>query len=64
MNEYYIKTIYLMKRQLSSQPVSKDDVSALALAVGIEIDRCKVNNQPSSKLESLYNDIIWLKCNL
>jgi hypothetical protein len=61
MNKYYRNMIDLLKQQISSGKVNDNEVSALLLALGKEIDRCKVYNKPNAELESLYEDALWLK---
>ena len=54
--------IDLLKQQISIGIVNDNDVSALLLGLGKEIDRCRVYNEPSAELERLYDDALWLKC--
>lgn len=62
MEAYYKKMIDLLKQQISIGIVNDNDVSALLLGLGKEIDRCRVYNEPSAELERLYDDALWLKC--
>ena len=56
----YENMIDLLKQQISCGKVSDNKVSDLLLYIGKEIDRCKVYDKPSSELEILYNDALWL----
>lgn len=60
MNEYYRNMIETLKHQICSGRVSDNEVSALLLGLGKEIDRCKVYNQPYAELEALYDDALWI----
>lgn len=62
MDEYYIKMIDLLKQQITSGKVNDGDISALLLKLGKDIDRCKVNQEPCLALERLYEEVMWLKC--
>lgn len=62
MGRYYENMIDLLKRQISIGKVNDNEVSALLLSLGKEIDRCRVYNEPSVELERLYDDALWLKC--
>lgn len=62
MGRYYENMIDLLKRQISIGKVNDNEVSALLLSLGKEIDRCRVYNEPSAELEILYADALWLKC--
>lgn len=64
MEAYYKKMIDLLKQQISIGIVNDNDVSALLLGLGKEIDRCRVYNEPSAELERLYDDALWLKCRM
>lgn len=62
MNELYKDMIDLLKQQISFGKTDADKASALLLGLGKEIDRCKVYNEPTAELETLYDDALWLKC--
>lgn len=62
MGRYYENMIDLLKRQISIGKVNDNEVSALLLSLGKEIDRCRVYNEPNAELERLYDDALWLKC--
>lgn len=56
---YYL--IDLMKSYINKEGLLKEKSSELILQIGMEIDRCKVANQPTDELEYLYDTAIWLK---
>lgn len=64
MGRYYEKMIDLLKQQVLIGKANDNEVSALLLSLGKEIDRCKVYNKPSAELEKIYNDALWLKCEI
>ena len=64
MGRYYENMIDLLKRQISIGKANDNEVSALLLSLGKEIDRCRVYNKPSEELERLYDDALWLKCEI
>ena len=64
MDVFYRNMIDLLKQQVVLGNVNDNDVSALLLNLGKEIDRCKVYNKPSAGFEKLYDDALWLKCEI
>lgn len=64
MGSYYEKMIDLLKQEISIGKVNGNEVSALLLSLGKEIDRCRVYNEPSVELEMLYDNALWLKCEM
>lgn len=62
MGRYYEKMVDLLKQKISIGKVIGNEVSALLLSLGKEIDRCRVYNEPSAELERLYDNALWLKC--
>ena len=53
--------IDLMKSAINQEDLLLEKASELILQIGKEIDRCKVNNEPTSELEYLYETAMWLK---
>ena len=53
--------IDLMKSVINNEDNLIGKADELLLQTGKEIDRCKVNNQPTAELEYLYNKVLWLK---
>ncbi len=53
--------IDLMKSVIKKKDLLPEKASELVLQIGKEIDRCKVNNQPTAELEYLYEVSLWLK---
>lgn len=43
---------------------TKDMADKAQIAIAKAIDRCKVYNQPSGELETLYGQVMWLKCDI
>ena len=54
-------TIDLMKSAIKKETLLGDKSTELILQIGKEIDRCKVNNEPTDELEYLYETVLWLK---
>ena len=53
--------IDLMKSAILEEPLIVEKANELLLQIGKEIDRCKVNNQPTAELEYIYETALWLK---
>ena len=53
--------IDLMKSAIKNETQLKEKATEILLQIGKEIDRCKVNNQPTAELEYLYETAQWLK---
>lgn len=53
--------IDLMKSTIKKENLLSEKAKELLLQIGKEIDRCKVNNQPTADLEYLYETALWLK---
>lgn len=53
--------IDLMKSAILEEPLIVEKANELLLQTGKEIDRCKVNNQPTAELEYIYETALWLK---
>ena len=53
-------TIDLMKSVISGEEMLSEKARELLLQVGKELDRCKVNNEPTDGLEYLYDTALWL----
>lgn len=53
--------IDLMKSVINNEENLTEKADELLLQIGKEIDRCKVNNQPTAELEYIYEIALWLK---
>lgn len=53
--------IDLMKSVINNEEHLIEKANELLLQIGKEIDRCKVNNQPTAELEYIYETALWLK---
>lgn len=62
--EMYLSFIQYLKMKIQREPLSWKEVSDFALGIAKEIDRRKVRNEPCIILEKLYNEAIWLQCEL
>lgn len=62
--EKYITFIQYLKKKIQNERLSYDEISTFAVNIAKEIDRCKVNNEPCFAFERLYEEIIWLKCEI
>lgn len=62
--EKYLTFVQYLKRKIQDEPISEQEVSGFALDIAKEIDRCKVNQEPCLVLERLYEEAMWLKCEL
>ena len=56
--------IDLMKSAINQEALLQEKASELILQIGKEIDRCKVNNEPTAELEYLYETALWLKSDI
>lgn len=62
--ERYLSFIQYLKMKIQRELLSWKEVSDFALGIAKEIDRRKVRNEPCIILEKLYNEAIWLQCEL
>lgn len=53
--------IDLMKSAIRKEDRLNEKADELILQIGKEIDRQKVNNQPTDDLDYLYETALWLK---
>ncbi len=53
--------IDLMKSAITKDELVNEKTTEFISQVGKEIDRCKVDNQPTAELEYLYETALWLK---
>lgn len=53
--------IDLMRSTIEREVLISEKAKELLLQIGKEIDRCKVNNQPTADIEYLYETALWLK---
>lgn len=53
--------IDLMKSVILKEDLVNEKATEFISQVGKEIDRCKVNNQPTAELEYLQETALWLK---
>ena len=53
-------TIDLMKSLINGEENLSEKARELLLQIGKEFDRCKVNNEPTSEIEYLYDTALWL----
>lgn len=63
-SEKYLIFVQYLKKKIQNEPISEQEVSDFALDIAKEIDRCKVNNEPCLVLERLYEEVLWLECEL
>ena len=61
MENWNRKVIDALNYQISFGSVPSDMKSSLLLELGKEIDRRKVYNEPTHKIEALYQDALSLK---
>ena len=52
--------IDLMKSTIKKEDLLNEKSRELLLQIGKEFDRCKVNNEPTSEIEYLYDTALWL----
>lgn len=52
--------IDLMKSTIKKESSLSEKSKELLLQIGKELDRCKVNNQPTAEIEYLYETALWL----
>lgn len=53
--------IDLMKSIIKKEDLVNEKATELLTQIGKELDRCKVNGEPTSELEYLYDTTLWLK---
>lgn len=53
-------TIDLMKSAIKKEDLLNEKSRELLLQIGKELDRCKVNNQPTAEVEYLHETVLWL----
>lgn len=53
--------INVLKDLLAHRDVSTNALAGLQKTLGLELDRCKVNNLSTAELERLYDDVLWLQ---
>ena len=53
-------TIDLMKSLINGEENLSEKAREILLQTGKEFDRCKVNNEPTSEIEYLYDTALWL----
>lgn len=52
--------IDLMKSTIKKEDLLNEKSRELLLQIGKELDRCKVNNQPTVEVEYLHETALWL----
>lgn len=60
INQLSFFTIDLMKSYINGEDLLSEKARELVLQAGKELDRCKVNNEPMSEIEYLYDTALWL----
>lgn len=63
-NQLSVFLIDLMKSVIKKEPLVNEKATEFISQVGKEIDRSKVNNEPTETLEYLYDTAMWLKCDI
>lgn len=58
------KVIDLLKRYIKGESIESSELNDLQQSCLIIIDSKKVREKPTEELEALYEDIIWLKCDI
>lgn len=58
------KVIDVMKRTIAGETFADWELSELVKDIGITIDGRKVKGQPTADLDALYQDALWLRCNV
>lgn len=61
--DYNRMVIDLLKDYISGSEV-EDRLNDAQKTLAIEIDRRKVKNEPTEEISALYEDIMWLKCDV
>jgi len=59
--DYNRMIIDLLKDYISGSEI-KERLDKAQKTLAVEIDRRKVNNEPCEEINALYEDIMWLKC--
>lgn len=63
-NQFSVFLIDLMKSIIKKEDLVIEKSTEFITQVGKEIDRCKVNNEPTDTLEYLYDTALWLKSDI
>ena len=59
--DYKRFVINLLKSYISGNNIDAE-LDRIQKKLVIELDRCKVNNEPCEEINALYEDVMWLKC--
>lgn len=62
--ERYLAFIEYLKCKINNEPISEQEITDFALDIAKQIDKAKVNNEPTLVLERLYEEVMWLKCEI
>ena len=62
--EKYLTFVQYLKKKIRNEPLSGQEISDFAIDIAKELDRCKVNQEPSLVWERLYEEVLWLKCEI
>lgn len=64
MSDLALETIALLREYISSGSVDHDRLSNLHKSLAFALDESKVYNRPTDVLESLYESVLWLRCDV
>lgn len=56
------KVLDFMKQIIKGESIEVLELSDIQKTLAIELDRRKVDNEPCDEINSLYEDVMWLKC--
>ena len=62
MMQHALETIAILKDCMVSGRVDLTRLDKLQKTLAFAIDESKVNNRPADDLESLYESVLWLRC--
>lgn len=58
------KVIDVMKRTIAGDTIASWELPELVKNIGILIDGRRVKNEPTDHLDALYQDVLWLQCDV
>lgn len=61
IEEKYMAFVQYLKKKIHNEHISEQEVADFALGIAKEVDRRKVNNEPSLVWERLYQEAVWLQ---
>lgn len=64
MMQHALETISILREYMASGRVDEPRLKKLQKTLVFAIDDYKVYNRPTEELESLYESVLWLRCDV